>query len=49
MQLKREILEEIGLDVSHAAIRQLGDVATGKSEKTLIMPQMARRINLDEW
>lgn len=33
--IKREILEEIGLDISNASINQLRDVASGESQKTL--------------
>lgn len=33
--VKREILEEIGLDISNASITQLPDIATGESPKTL--------------
>ncbi|MDB5185620.1 MAG: hypothetical protein JWL85_143 [Candidatus Saccharibacteria bacterium] len=33
--VKREMREEVGIDISDASIRQLEDIATGESEKTL--------------
>ena len=33
--LKREIFEEIGLDITHCSIRQLGEITNGESKKTL--------------
>jgi 8-oxo-dGTP diphosphatase len=33
--VKREVLEEIGLDISNASIEQLQEVTKGESEKTL--------------
>ena len=33
--VKREMLEELGIDISNGSIRQLEDVASGESQKTL--------------